>query len=316
MSHCQAVLRAPRRVAIAIHRAFRQDKGASAIEYAVAIGAIAATLVLAMEFMAPFEQQAFTTVAESMRAEKPGQTPETLVDAVAQAASTEVNRWTRIGLVVLTLGAVVFALVMNRAQARELEAEGAAEAKVAVAVEPQARYVEKRQQILQILGRDIRSLLGSRINVRQVMTDDVAHAPPEASVDDLRKLMADREVRHLLICDAQDQLVGVVSDRDLRSPKGETARQIMARNPQTISSDLPIGMAATLMLEKRISCLPVVDHDVVRGVVTMTDLAMTLQCMIQLLDRSSKRLIAGWELIEANEDAARDAEEALSALAR
>jgi acetoin utilization protein AcuB len=55
------------------------------------------------------------------------------------------------------------------------------------------------------------------------------------------------------------------------------AHQIMTRDVVTISPDENAEDAATIMLENKFSCLPVVDElDAICGIVTKTDL---LQCL-------------------------------------
>jgi predicted transcriptional regulator len=40
------------------------------------------------------------------------------------------------------------------------------------------------------------------------------------------------------------------------------------------------------MLHRQISCLPVVDGKEVKGILTTTDMMMSLQCLMQLLERT------------------------------
>jgi acetoin utilization protein AcuB len=51
------------------------------------------------------------------------------------------------------------------------------------------------------------------------------------------------------------------------------AKEIMTRNPTAISADATIGEAARIMLEKKISGLPVVDgNNRVIGIITESDI--------------------------------------------
>ena len=112
-------------------------------------------------------------------------------------------------------------------------------------------------------------------------------------MDDPLKVIGDifRQVkfRHLLVLD-DGVLVGVISDRDFfkeispyigtfsetnrdRATLEKRAHQIMTRYPVVASKETPIRTAAQLLLEKRVSCLPVVGpkKDVL-GIITWKDL--------------------------------------------
>jgi predicted transcriptional regulator len=146
------------------------------------------------------------------------------------------------------------------------------------------RFVEKRQRILRVLTHNMQRLAQNQINVGDLMTTSPASVSPSASVAELRELMQREEIRHLLVCDGT-KLVGVVSDRDLRGAQARTVKQIMSVHPVTIPTISPIVPAVTLMLERYISCLPVMDDDRVVGIFTTTDAAMALQCMSQILQQ-------------------------------
>lgn len=48
---------------------------------------------------------------------------------------------------------------------------------------------------------------------------------------------------------------------------------------------MAIGPAIGIMIEKRISCLLVIDEQSVYGVLTTTDVMLRLQCVLQVLSR-------------------------------
>ena len=63
---------------------------------------------------------------------------------------------------------------------------------------------------------------------------------------------------------------------------------IMTRDPLTVTSDTTLGTALTLMLNHRISCVPVVDDGRLSGIYTTTDVILALQCTMQALERVGK----------------------------
>jgi len=97
--------------------------------------------------------------------------------------------------------------------------------------------------------------------------------------------MGKRHLRHVLVCDAKDQLLGVISDRDTSGDKLGVARDIMTANPVTIEPETRASVLVSILLDRRISCLPVVKDGTLVGIVTTTDIAMTLQCTLQLIEQ-------------------------------
>lgn len=106
-------------------------------------------------------------------------------------------------------------------------------------------------------------------------------------------LMKAIEVRHLPVLDDGDQVVGIVSDRDLLSAAASclsgldendarTFRrqiavvEIMSRDLRVVTPTTSLLDAAILMHEHKIGCLPVVDGDALVGIVTESDLVRVL----------------------------------------
>jgi CBS domain-containing protein len=86
------------------------------------------------------------------------------------------------------------------------------------------------------------------------------------------------EIRHLPVVDHKGHVVGVLSDRDilrnLTRIDGEPTpvSRIMSRRVQTVKPSLPAAAAATMMLEHKFGCLPVVgDDEGIVGIITESD---------------------------------------------
>jgi len=106
------------------------------------------------------------------------------------------------------------------------------------------------------------------------------------------RAMKDNRIRRLAVV-KDKKLVGIVTDRDLKeaSPSKASAldvhelyyllseikvKDIMAKNPLTIGPDESVEKAAVLMLEKKISGLPVVENKNLVGIITQTDIFRAL----------------------------------------
>lgn len=61
--------------------------------------------------------------------------------------------------------------------------------------------------------------------VGQVMTRDVICCPPETDIEDASRIMRDRHMRHLPVCDADGNLHGMISIGDLNACYASTQEQ-------------------------------------------------------------------------------------------
>jgi acetoin utilization protein AcuB len=123
--------------------------------------------------------------------------------------------------------------------------------------------------------------------VREIMQTRLVTVTPKTTLPEAIKLVSQRRIRHLPVVE-NDDLVGIVSDRDLKramaSPANSltahellylldrlTVGEIMTRTVVTIGPMFPIEDAARLMVQERIGALPVTDGGALVGIVTETD---------------------------------------------
>jgi acetoin utilization protein AcuB len=132
--------------------------------------------------------------------------------------------------------------------------------------------------------------------VRQIMTRRVVTASPDTTLAEARRLLDDHRIRHLPVL-VNGRLVGIVSDRDLRSAAGANGRRtavggIMTPKPFTVTSDARVEEAARLMLDHGVGGLPVVDANELTGIVTGDDLLRALLVVVETatLERISVEL--------------------------
>jgi CBS domain-containing protein len=118
----------------------------------------------------------------------------------------------------------------------------------------------------------------SNMKIDQIMTRDVITIPRDAYTSLAELEMKLSQVRHLLVTDREQRLVGVVSQRDLVRTSERVHRtqlridEIMHGVPITTRPDGDAAEAAALLINKKIGCLPVVDEfERIVGIVTETD---------------------------------------------
>jgi acetoin utilization protein AcuB len=109
--------------------------------------------------------------------------------------------------------------------------------------------------------------------------------------------MRDHRFRHLPVVE-DGQLLGILSDRDLRpvllSPTLARARvgELMSEDLTTVGPDALVEEAASLLVVKKIGCLPVVADGRLVGIVTETDLLGVLVELLGLLTQSTRLDVA------------------------
>jgi CBS domain-containing protein len=108
---------------------------------------------------------------------------------------------------------------------------------------------------------------------------DVAHVAPAASVAEVADVLADRGIGAVIVLDAAQQLLGIVSERDIvrglarhgARVMAMTAAQLMTANPRTVPPGTSVPEAMAVMTEGRFRHLPVCDGGRLAGIVSIGD---------------------------------------------
>lgn len=151
--------------------------------------------------------------------------------------------------------------------------------------------------------------------IADYMTADPLTITADVLVSKARRLLDDNHFRHLPVVDEEKKLIGVVSDRDLRSAYPSTAidddtynkiyetvaatpvAEIMSINCSCVSIEATLDDALLVFDRDKVGALPVVtEYDVVIGIFSMRDLtaaykklfgsAETGSSLIAVLDES------------------------------
>ncbi|NTW36485.1 MAG: CBS domain-containing protein [Syntrophobacteraceae bacterium] len=128
----------------------------------------------------------------------------------------------------------------------------------------------------------------------------------DTSIFRARELMEQHKISHLPVTDGKAQLLGIVTDRDLKeawaSPATTlsvheltyvlqklTVAHIMTKNVTTATPNMTIERAARIMHDAKIGALPVLRSDKLVGIITTTDLMEVLLMALGMSD-DTKRL--------------------------
>ena len=133
--------------------------------------------------------------------------------------------------------------------------------------------------------------------IGQIMRTNLVTVTPDTSLVEARDLIAQYHIEHLLVVNTKGQLLGIVSDRDVRlnwaSPATSLSTHelhyllqkvevgmIMVKTVMTVAPDTTIERAAYIMQTHAISSLPVMREGELVGIVTRTDvMAVLLQAI-------------------------------------
>ncbi len=147
------------------------------------------------------------------------------------------------------------------------------------------------------------------MRVRDLMTKNPITVDSETLVMDARKIMEENNIRRLPVVD-KGKLVGIVTMHDLlmASPSPATSlsvyelnyllakmkvKEIMKRNPITVSPDTTFEEALRIGQEKRIGSFPVMENGKLVGITTESDLVRFVIRILGLKEEGSRITIEG-----------------------
>ena len=150
----------------------------------------------------------------------------------------------------------------------------------------------------------------STVRVGEVMTRDVVSVTPDTPLKDVAAALVERGVSGLPVCDADGEVVGVLSEADLLVKQGgapersgglfawlvdtasapdlaklraHTAGEAMTAPAITVESGAPVSEAARTMVSLGVNRLPVLKDGRLVGIVTRADL-------VRLFTRSDEEI--------------------------
>jgi acetoin utilization protein AcuB len=128
--------------------------------------------------------------------------------------------------------------------------------------------------------------------VKDRMTPNPKTISPDASHPEALRMLHKEKFRYLPVVDKNGKVVGMVTETDLlhAAPSSATSlsiyemnyllanlkiHEVMSSPAITVQEDVPMEIAAKIMIDKEIGCLPVMRGDKLAGVITETDIFKT-----------------------------------------
>ena len=117
--------------------------------------------------------------------------------------------------------------------------------------------------------------------LRDVMTKDPTTLDADATLVEAARIMRDEDIGDLIVLE-NDRIAGIVTDRDIviravaeeRTPEQTRVSQVYSSEVTTLPPDASIDQAVTVMREKALRRIPVVENDRPVGIVSIGDLAV------------------------------------------
>jgi acetoin utilization protein AcuB len=142
------------------------------------------------------------------------------------------------------------------------------------------------------------------MRIRDIMSTNVVAVSEDTSIHDARKIMKAHKIRRLPVL-KKDKLVGLVTERMLleASPSPATAlsihelhyllakmtvKDIMVRNPFTISPDMPAEEALQLGQEKGFGAFPIVEDGKLVGIATESDIVRIMTKILGVREEGTR----------------------------
>ena len=142
------------------------------------------------------------------------------------------------------------------------------------------------------------------MRVRDIMSTNVVTVDEKTSIHDARKIMEAHKIRRLPVM-KKDKLVGLVTKHMLleASPSPATAlsihelhyllakmtvKDIMVKNPYTISPDMPVEEGLQLGQQKGYGAFPVVEEGRLVGVVTESDIVRVMTRVLGVREKGKR----------------------------
>ena len=145
------------------------------------------------------------------------------------------------------------------------------------------------------------------ITAEEFMTSELCTMSETDSLNDARKVMTEKHIRHIPVTDDENRLIGIVTQRDIlaaTAPQSEGRENktsgtdeadsrlsdIMIKNVSVIDKTDSLRTAAMFMHSNKYGCLPVVSDGRLVGIITDSDFIAIAINLIEQADLNEEEL--------------------------
>jgi CBS domain-containing protein len=110
------------------------------------------------------------------------------------------------------------------------------------------------------------------VKAEDVMTTRVVTITEDQSKQQAARLLSQHRISGLPVVNADQVVVGVVTEYDVIGKEGQTVGEIMTRGVISVTPDTELDEVSHLLVHERIKRLPVLDQGKLVGIVSRADL--------------------------------------------
>lgn len=113
------------------------------------------------------------------------------------------------------------------------------------------------------------------MQVKDLMSSSITYVTWNTPIDEISILMRSENIGIVPVCDVQNHLLGVITDRDIivRKERGHTAEEIMTEEVITVDAKDDIHQAALKFSKYGVHRLPVMENNRLVGMLSLKDMA-------------------------------------------
>jgi CBS domain-containing protein/Flp pilus assembly pilin Flp len=277
-----------------------ETRGAAPAEYAIVLACVVLLLLASGALLGMSVGRAFTLASAKINVPLAGDPSshhpfdgESSSKRRTENASAPAPNASLLGLGLMVIGTAVLGTIAALVLRAFLKSKDRQRPKQTVPTEERiqwTRLTEKREVLWRQLLANQDLVVQNRIEVRHVMTDQPLTVSRSTPGKTISEIFTKNRIGHLVVCDGDDRIAGVIQASDHRANPAGCAETVMTPPAVVVSPQTMLSAALSLFFEQGVSFVPVIDGERLCGVLTPTDLVLTLHCSLQLWYRVAQTM--------------------------
>lgn len=139
------------------------------------------------------------------------------------------------------------------------------------------------------------------MKVKECMCSEVVCVKPDTTIQNVAKQMQEAHVGCMPICNEENKVVGIVTDRDLilrciacdKDYKQTPVSEIMTTNIYSVKPEDTVSEAIKYMCDCQVKRIPVIQDGILKGIITLGDLAKDPEISDTAVGNTAKNICCG-----------------------